>query len=265
MGKADATRDVTIPPNSVIALDFDGVLCDSAVETGLTAWRAGRQVWPEWRTPAPPGPVLERFLGLRPLLETGYQSIPLMRLAWEGAGLDDLKDCFASKADETTARAGRQRQDMLELFGTTRDRWIATDLDGWLAAHRFYPRVVAAVDRLQRRHRILVISTKQERFLLQLLRGTPLTLPRDHVFGLETGKSKATILGEVLASADGSYGVAFVEDRLDTLVDVAAQPALRPVTLFLAAWGYNTPAERAQAQASDRIALLDLPDLDTWQ
>jgi len=48
----------------------------------------------------------------------------------------------------------------------------------------------------------------------------------------------------------------FVEDRLKTLV-VHQQPDLDAVKLYLADWGYNTPAERESAQ-NDRIQLLSL-------
>ena len=65
------------------ALDFDGVLCDSAMETALTAWRAGARIWPEWRAAEASADVLERFIRLRPALETGYQAILLMRLAYD--------------------------------------------------------------------------------------------------------------------------------------------------------------------------------------
>ena len=50
----------------------------------------------------------------------------------------------------------------------------------------------------------------------------------------------------------------FVEDRLETLEHVTTHADLEDVGLFLAAWGYNTPATRATAQASRRVHLLEL-------
>jgi hypothetical protein len=34
------------PPSLVVALDFDGVLCDSEPELTRTAWRTARALWP---------------------------------------------------------------------------------------------------------------------------------------------------------------------------------------------------------------------------
>ena len=79
-------------PN-LLALDFDGVLCDSARETAMTAWRAGRTIWPEWQGEAP-AELVERFCTLRPWLETGYQALPIMRMAWEGLTAAQLATDF---------------------------------------------------------------------------------------------------------------------------------------------------------------------------
>jgi hypothetical protein len=39
---------------------------------------------------------------------------------------------------------------------------------------------------------------------------------------------------------------------------VTTEPALVGASLFLAAWGYNTPADREAARRDDRIVLLAL-------
>ena len=62
---------------AILALDFDGVLCDSARETAVSAWRAGSGLWPEDMHGAePPENMIRQFTAVRPYLETGYQAIP---------------------------------------------------------------------------------------------------------------------------------------------------------------------------------------------
>ena len=48
----------------------------------------------------------------------------------------------------------------------------------------------------------------------------------------------------------------FIEDRLETLVDVIGEPALAAVKLYLADWGYNTPAQRKEAAEISRIRVV---------
>ena len=56
----------------ISALDFDGVICDSAVETGVTAWKAASQIWHDLDTLLPSQELLEKFRLVRPVLETVY-------------------------------------------------------------------------------------------------------------------------------------------------------------------------------------------------
>ena len=57
-----ASSDSTV--THVFALDFDGVLCDSAYECAVSAWRAGGELWPDWRVPEPPAECARRFVKL---------------------------------------------------------------------------------------------------------------------------------------------------------------------------------------------------------
>ncbi|HEY9646292.1 MAG TPA: hypothetical protein V6C88_07990, partial [Chroococcidiopsis sp.] len=66
------------------------------------------------------------------------------------------------------------------------------------------------------------------------------------------------LLQQVQQETGKTARIWFVEDRLKTLLTVQSQPDLSTVTLFLADWGYNTAAERQQAQASGDIRLLSL-------
>ena len=49
----------------------------------------------------------------------------------------------------------------MHLFGSTRDEWMAADLDGWLAPNRIYPGVAEAIKALMHRHEVYIVTTKQ--------------------------------------------------------------------------------------------------------
>ena len=50
---------------------------------------------------------------------------------------------------------------LLELFGGTRDDWIAEDLEGWLAPNDIYEGMGAALQHLQAQHELYIVTTKQ--------------------------------------------------------------------------------------------------------
>ena len=238
-----------------IVLDFDGVLCDSAAETGVSAWRAGRPLWTEWDTEEPPAECLARFIELRPLLETGYQSVLLMRLIYTGLSPRSIRSRFPDLCDAVMADLTLSRDELIDIFGRTRDNWVRQDADGWLARHRFYPTVV---DRfLDRMHTdassVFIATTKQERFVVALLATIGVKLPPAQLFGLDAGKAKEQVLHETLRG--GQTQVCFVEDRLETLLRVARQPQLACVKLYFANWGYSLPAEHRQASADPGITV----------
>ena len=75
--------------NVITALDFDGVLCDSAVETSITGWKAACHLWDDMPA-APNQSMIDRFRQVRPIIETGYESILAMRLLHEGDGVESI-------------------------------------------------------------------------------------------------------------------------------------------------------------------------------
>lgn len=241
----------------IIALDFDGVLCDSAAETAVSAWRAGRGFWPEWDTPEPPDAFVRRFVAVRPFLETGYQAVIMMRLVADGAGDAEFAERLDDHCRAWMQRLGVGRQDLVGAFGAARDAWMARDLDDWLARHRFYDGVVERVNRAAQVADVLVLTTKQERFANALMAAHGVRVPPERVHGLERGVSKEDDLAALLAGMPGR-AVHFVEDRAETLRRVAVLPALSAIHLYYATWGYGTPADLAWAKGTPRVRVWDL-------
>ena len=250
---------MTTKQRSLIALDFDGVICDSVRETCASGWRAARNIWPDdFVAVEPPPDVLQRFIRLRPYLHTGYEAIPLLRMAYDGvepagysAGeIEDMKRQIVSDSPVS-------REEFLRLFSQARDQWIAEDEDGWLSRNRFYDGTLTALKRLQNQHEVFIVTTKQTRFAEKLLQRAGANMSRQRIFGLDTGKSKETIIQELRGRPElRGRATHFVEDRLPTLRRIEQVPELADVSLYLCDWGYNTPEDRAEVKQDPRINLL---------
>jgi phosphoglycolate phosphatase-like HAD superfamily hydrolase len=254
-----------MPTPAILALDFDGVLCDGLREYFQSAWQAYCQIFDQ--SPAnPPAGLADRFYPLRPVIETGWE-MPLLLYALQ-QGVDDgaVLDHWQTLVQEIFQNTQVDPQAAMAAVDGVRDRWIQTDLDGWLSLHRFYPGVI---EQLQRAIAAgiypLIISTKEGRFIQSLLSRAGVDLPREQIIGKEIQQPKTTTLQQLQASpptavAD-SQPLWFIEDRLKTLDQVKAVDDLNSVTLFLADWGYNTQAERDRAASDPRIHLLSLSQL----
>jgi phosphoglycolate phosphatase-like HAD superfamily hydrolase len=166
---------------------------------------------------------------------------------------------------------GVPRDTIAAELDRVRDEWIAADEAGWLDHHRFYPGVIERVRRVAGGPtRVAVVTTKEGRFALTLLKRQGVQLDPEHVFGKEARRPKREILKDLIArhAAGDAARLWFVEDRLKTLQDAARDPALDGAALFLAEWGYNTPEEREAARRDPRIVSLSLAqfarDFPAW-
>jgi phosphoglycolate phosphatase-like HAD superfamily hydrolase len=243
----------------IVALDFDGVICDSARETAVSAWRAGRELWPEWDAAEPPPELVARFLRVRPYLDTGYQAILMMRLLADGLPDREFAERLEEHCRTWLERLGLGRDDLVRAFGRTRDEWIRADLAGWLGCHALYAGVSEALVQARSCVELYIVTTKQERFTRALLAAHGIALPAERLLGLERGRPKEDILSEILAGA-GCRPLHFVEDRAETLRRVLAEPRLAAVHLYYAAWGYGTSADLAWARSEPRVRVWSLAE-----
>ncbi|MBD0267830.1 MAG: HAD family hydrolase [Cyanobacteria bacterium Co-bin8] len=250
------------PTPDILALDFDGVICDGLIEYFQSAWQAYCQLFqPASQEPAPD--LAEDFYALRPVIETGWEMPILLHGLCSGLSREAISADWPTLAHQLITEAGLDSKTASIAVDSVRDRWIQTDLDDWLSQHRFYPGVIAQVQQLMEAGvYLIIISTKEGRFIQQLLSQQGLNLGAGQILGKEVKQPKYVTLQQIQNSppigAAASVSIWFVEDRLKALELVEKQSDLSTVELFLADWGYNTPAEKTLAEQSERIHRLSL-------
>ncbi|PKI56596.1 hypothetical protein CRG98_022979 [Punica granatum] len=271
------------------ALDFDGVLCDSCGESSLSAVKAAKVRWPslfdgvvdsateDW--------VVQQMYTVRPVVETGYENLLLVRLLLEmripsirkssvaeGLTVDGILENWVKIKPVILEEWGENREALIDLFGKVRDDWIEKDLATWIGANRFYPGIPDALQFAS--SKLYIVTTKQSRFADALLRELAgVTIPPERIFGLGTGP-KVEVLKQLQKKPEHQgLRLHFVEDRLATLKNVIKDPELDgwnlylgnlllshiPYLTFSGDWGYNTKKEREEAAFIPRIQLLQLP------
>ncbi len=233
-------------PSVIHAYDFDGVLCDSAVETALTGWRAAAQLWNDMPAHAPEA-MVPLFRQVRPIIETGYEAILAMRLLYLGESVEAIYRHYPEKTAHLMQEAGVSIDALKTCFGETRDHWIAQDLADWIAMNPLFPGIAAKLQQLAQTAVWFIITTKQERFVKHILQANAIDLDDARIFGLDRNLSKAEVLKGLLQQYP-EHAVEFVEDRLPTLIAVQQHPELAKVKLLFAEWGYNTDADKQAAR-----------------
>jgi phosphoglycolate phosphatase-like HAD superfamily hydrolase len=242
----------------LLALDFDGVLCDSSREVFVVAADA-------WTAREPRSALGEQLLPLRedafgggrmfrtdPLYLRFRDLLPLGNRAEDfGVALraiEDQADIVDQEAYDAFYRG--LPPDWIEAFHhafyLARARLRDSDPGGWLELHLPYP----GLGDLLRRRAVatrMAVATAKDRLSVKLLLEA---LGYDEVFEAslildkETGVAKTHHLAALRERTGIAYrDITFVDDKLNHLVRVA-ELGVRPV---LAGWGFNTGREHARA------------------
>jgi phosphoglycolate phosphatase-like HAD superfamily hydrolase len=257
----------TIP--TILASDFDGVICDGMVEYFEVAWRTYCQIWtPDNQIPS--DDLASRFYSLRPVIETGWEMPILIKALVEKLSEETILKDWVNITQRILAEHNLKSAEVAYKLDKLRDDWIENDLEDWMSLHRFYPGVADRVRSIIANGvQLYIVTTKEGRFAHKLLQKEGINLPREVIFGKEAKRPKYEILRELKQKVGNSQvNMWFIEDRLNTLHTVKQHHDLEDVKLFLADWGYNTPSERLTAHNDTRIHLLSLAqyvqDFSQW-
>jgi phosphoglycolate phosphatase-like HAD superfamily hydrolase len=224
------------PREVILALDFNGVLWDTAGECYQMAARAYARLYrPLDRD------LEEPFRAGRWLARTGGEFLLLLQLPLENPGLD-----MSTFPKEQFARLVRERAAAIRAFEPEfyrqRDLARTNEREAWLAMQRPYPEILSEWPALRQAFgEVVLCTTKDQASARELLASAGLELP---ILGREFAVDKARQM-EHLAETRGvpTARILLLDDLLDNLLPVLAVGS----RAALATWGYNTPAERQEA------------------
>ncbi len=242
----------------IYALDFDGVICDSALETGVSGWKAAAKIWDDFTTSLPSKDFSDRFRQVRPNMGTGYEAILIARMLNDGETVEAIMDDYDDKKQKIIDDSSLEIDSLKKIFGETRDSWIKDDIDEWIKMNPLFPGIKEKLQRLSEQGFWYVVTTKQERFVKKIFRANQIQLPEERIFGLDRNKTKEEILIDLVAKHTEEK-IYFVEDMLPALLKVFNNSQLALVKLFLVSWGYNTAEDRLSVGNYD-IELINIED-----
>lgn len=251
-----------MPIPDILALDFDGVLCDGMREYFEASRRSYARLWPD--EPAPGEELLPAFRALRPVIMTGWEMPLLLRGMLQGRTVTAMEQHWEAVRDELMQTGTPQGKALGTALTQTLDEvrraWIATAPEDWLERNVPYCGLDEVRRVLAEPECTMLVTTKEGEFARQILDHWSVHL--DDIQGKEAGTHKCENLRVLMTQYEASHGrrptLWFVEDRLETLQHVTGHADLDDVGLFLATWGYNTPEVRASVPRDGRIRLLDL-------
>lgn len=232
----------------LLALDFDGVISDSAPEAFVVALRTFAEAYPEHAFPLPASEsdasLYGRFMDLMPLGNRAEDyGVILAALATDKVLVDQRDyDAFYRSLDAERLRAFHKR------FYRVRRAWSEADPQSWRDRIQPYPTICEFLHRRAGDVRFAVATAKDRHSVHRLLDayGLGALFPEGYVVDKDTGVSKRAHILQ-LAEREGCEvsEVTFIDDKVNHLQDVAGIGA----RCLLAGWGYNGEREAEVARA----------------
>jgi len=244
---------------SLLALDFDGVLCNGLREYFQTTKNAYIQIWSDLRDLEK---YAESFYRVRPVIETGWEMPLVLRALVLGNTEEEIFDNWRTLLPTLLVQEKVNSAQLMKEVDNYRDQQIESNLEEWLSLHQFYPGVINKVrETLESGLPVYIITTKEGRFVQRLLEQEGIILPPGYLKGKEVKQPKPqTLLNLVETTGISPEKIWFVEDRLEALCAVQKEEQLEGVKLFLADWGYNLAQTREDVSIDGQINLLSLKE-----
>jgi phosphoglycolate phosphatase-like HAD superfamily hydrolase len=228
-----------------LALDFDGVICDSAREAFIVAVRTYRGLLsPSFARDEHDVALYAEFVALMPLGNGATDYAVALTAIERGLALGDQPayDAFRAALDPAPLRAFHKQ------FYRERAAWRKRDPTGWHAHMRPYPGVCELLRRRAGEVTLAIATAKDRHSVRALLTqyGVAELFPESCVLDKETSESKRVHVRRIAERVGVPLSeVTFVDDKVNHLEDVACLGA----RCVLAAWGYNGARERRIAEA----------------
>lgn len=234
---------------TLLALDFDGVICDSRPEcliTGLSAYsRIDLELGKPTRNINALDPdIVSRFMDHRHLVRVAKEFVLLFDLLLSNQAIrDDVPLQEQTQADP----------DRLKLykfyFYSERDAWFQEDPDSWLAHNEIFEEVLNVSKLWCGLERLAIVSAKDEQSIRTILGRKGLHLNSASI--LDTNKGDKP---EHLQALTRKYSkIFFVDDHLENLLNIGTNAVIP----LMASWGFVSRHSLESAR-NNGIEVLDL-------
>ena len=243
----------------VLALDFDGVIADSAPEAYVVSLRTFAALRPRSPLAAHASKLdgstapTDAAVRASPLYAPFVEAMPLGNRAEDYAVILRALEAGTPPPDQASydVLRGAESPAWLDHFHTRfyaeRDSLAASDPEGWSALMPAYPGVLHVLRRRAADAALAIATAKDARSVAALLAryGVAELFRAGLVLDKETGPSKTAHLEALHARTGVPFAeITFVDDKVNHLDRVAPLG----VRCVLAAWGYNGPRERELAR-----------------
>ena len=252
-----------------LALDFDGVICESLLEAFLITWKISSEISPELVHQSVDNPYIKNihhfrdqktdhwndFQALVPFGNRSEDYLVIQQAVDDGMQFENQEqfDSYKNERFPLNILDAFHHRFYEVRYGMMKDDWM-----GWLSLNEPYPGIVEALHKLSERYCMAVCTSKDGRTVEELLDSYGVSsIFRTPVYDKTQGPSKRAHLQKLSEdSGVGIHKLTFVDDKLSHLIDCESLGA----RMVLSSWGYNS-AQDHESAARHGFTVLGLEQL----
>ena len=215
-------------PSTVIFIDFDGVICNSADECLVSSW-IGYYRYHLKKEPAHM-PVFSRsrFIQCRPFIRSGDDYLLIQELIDRGIYIEDNEQFDAQRN-----LAGKDKMNIYKhYFYQARDYLLKTDYTYWLELNTIFPFLKKPLKNALKKDNIHILSTKKEKYIIETLKYYKISIAPERVH-YSSNSDKLSFIESFLSNSHHTKAV-LIDDQIDNL----KQNTNSHITVYLALWGF---------------------------
>lgn len=212
----------------VLFMDFDGVICDSFQECLESAYEVYFNLNAGSRRSKIDEDVVRKGAEIRPFVLSGEEFYYIPYAIENGY---QISNQFEFDALKKSMKSDHDR--ISKEFYRIRDYKKLNETSAWLSANKLYQGMKYHLPALIEHWDFYIVTTKDESSVVRILTYNDIRLCQSRIKGKRVGKSKNTIINEILKVSGKDKGY-FIDDSIQNLGSIRNDN----VECFLAEWGY---------------------------
>ena len=244
----------------LIALDFDGVICDSMDECMLVSYNAYfnrsqdkgidySEITSELQIRFKKyrylvGPAQDFYFLWKSLLSTNASSSNKI-----------VKTYHKLKNDEM----GKELP-FAESFYILRSKLKENHFSQWILLNPIYKQIKSFLIDIVDINNLFIVTAKDTDSVLNILHANNIEINRKHIYGREMSLNKVKLFNKIIKETEiEPQNIFYIEDKISHLIKVRTMG----INGYLATWGYNSPSAKDEAILNDitPISLSEIPSI----
>jgi phosphoglycolate phosphatase-like HAD superfamily hydrolase len=244
--------------NKIIALDFDGVICDSINECLLVSYHAfyGKSKIDKIDFSDIQEDLVNDFKKNRYIVGPAKDFYFLWKsiIEYRKSSKEVINTFVKLKKLEANHELPYAKR-----FYLLRDQLKKKYYSEWVSLNPFYHEIKNLLIKIKDRHNLFIVTAKDTDSVSDLLQANNVDIKREQIYGREINIDKRYLFRKMINTRGLSQkDIIFIDDNISNLIDVNEIG----ISGFLATWGYNSDYDKNEAKKNDIIPI-KLSDLQS--